>query len=201
MVPWILLLLSGLIILAACIFMIVAAFRVHIGWGLAVLFLGPIAGFIFLVTHWTEGKNAFWLWVLGNIMMFAAVYLLPFSELEKLRGFDPQPESQNESALPVPSFMRESAATVETEASPPAAKEGESWWGKKKASTENATASDAPASGARYVGMQVDAVLKQLGKPRAEMTVGKQKVFQYPGLELISEDGITISRQKALGGR
>ena len=50
MVAWIFLVVGGIIVL-------IAAFRVGILWGLAVLFLPGIVHLIFIIVHWREAKG------------------------------------------------------------------------------------------------------------------------------------------------
>ncbi len=73
------LLLLGLGVLASLIggvLLLVAAFRQHVGWGLATLFV-PFAGLVFVAMHWTEARRGFLLQVMGLVIlavgMFAAL--------------------------------------------------------------------------------------------------------------------------------
>lgn len=49
----------GLVALAAYIWLLVVAFKQHVGWGLGVLFLSPIAAIIFAIKYWKESKVPF----------------------------------------------------------------------------------------------------------------------------------------------
>ncbi|OPZ26662.1 MAG: hypothetical protein BWZ02_01930 [Lentisphaerae bacterium ADurb.BinA184] len=63
----------GLLIgLAGGVMMVVAAFRVHVLWGLAVL-LVPFAGLVFVVACWKKAKGGFLVQVAGGALLAAAV--------------------------------------------------------------------------------------------------------------------------------
>lgn len=52
---------------------VIAAFRQSIVWGLLVLFLSP-CGLIFLIVHWSQAKNSFFLQLWGwAFIVLAAV--------------------------------------------------------------------------------------------------------------------------------
>ncbi len=44
---------------------VVAAFRTGLLWGLAVLFLPPVAALVFLLLHWRRAQNGFYLMLWG----------------------------------------------------------------------------------------------------------------------------------------
>lgn len=50
----------------------------------------------------------------------------------------------------------------------------------------------------KYVGQSIEAAKRALGKPRLEMKVGHTVTIRYTDIELISEDGRTITRQYEL---
>ncbi|AUZ04895.2 MULTISPECIES: hypothetical protein [Vitreoscilla] len=47
---------------------LIAAFKVHIGWFLACLLLAP-ASLVFLILHWQDAKNPFFLQLAGLILL------------------------------------------------------------------------------------------------------------------------------------
>ena len=69
-----LLALGGLVGLAGYLWLVVAAFRVSAGWGLAVLLLGwtwvPLI--LFAVRHWPEARRPLLVWALGFVLSAAA---------------------------------------------------------------------------------------------------------------------------------
>jgi len=88
--------LSGIVVLLAgigslglllgYIWMLVAAFRISVGWGLGVLLLGGIFGPLFLVFHWDEAKGALLLIVLSAVALIAAAQVSDrVDRLERLR--------------------------------------------------------------------------------------------------------------------
>jgi hypothetical protein len=70
----------GIVALVGFVWLCVAAFKQHVGWGLAVLFLSPFAAVFFAIRYWQESKRPFLVYmasfVLGMSLMvytFAAV--------------------------------------------------------------------------------------------------------------------------------
>ncbi|SDU14069.1 hypothetical protein SAMN05216210_2008 [Halopseudomonas salegens] len=60
----------GIAIIGALGFLI-AAFQQSIWWGLGCFFLSPIS-FVFLVIHWSEAKNPFFLQLIGLAIIMLA---------------------------------------------------------------------------------------------------------------------------------
>lgn len=52
---------------------LIAALKVHIGWFLACLLLAP-ASLVFLIMHWQEAKNPFFLQFVGAILLFLGMH-------------------------------------------------------------------------------------------------------------------------------
>jgi len=50
--------LAGLVAFASFVWLLVVAFKTHVGWGLAVLFL-PLAPIVFAIKHWQASKKPF----------------------------------------------------------------------------------------------------------------------------------------------
>jgi hypothetical protein len=65
----------GFIALITCfvgaIWLLVIAFRTHVGWGLAFMFI-PFAGIAFVVMHWSKARKPF-LCLLGGMAIAAGV--------------------------------------------------------------------------------------------------------------------------------
>lgn len=55
---------------------IVKAFRVSTGWGLAVIFL-PFASLLFIINHWSDTKNAFLGGLAGMVLVVMGVIIAP----------------------------------------------------------------------------------------------------------------------------
>ncbi len=85
-----LVILGAIISFIGWIAFIVAAFRVSIAWGLAVLLLLPLAGPVFLLLHWGKARDGFLIALVGMALPPAAFYLLTPADdrdqaLQKLR--------------------------------------------------------------------------------------------------------------------
>ena len=70
--------------------LLIAAFRTNILWGLAVLFIAPVA-IIYLILHWQDAKGSFKIQVFGLLIMAAFAYMsggISFvtSEISNLSG-------------------------------------------------------------------------------------------------------------------
>ncbi len=55
---------GGVLALVATVILVVQAFRVHVGWGLASLFI-PGAIFLFAVVHFRRARGTVLLWAIG----------------------------------------------------------------------------------------------------------------------------------------
>lgn len=77
-----LLIIGGLIGLAAWVWLLVAAFRAGIGWGLLILLLSwsCIPVIIFAVRHWDAAKRPLMLWAVGFLVSLVG-YLIAFFAL------------------------------------------------------------------------------------------------------------------------
>lgn len=69
--------LGSLLTLVGTIVTVVAAFRVHVGWGLAVLLLAPFSTVAFLVVRWAEAWKGFALSLAGVVLLVGALVLHP----------------------------------------------------------------------------------------------------------------------------
>jgi hypothetical protein len=61
-------------LLVGAIMMIVAAFKVSVGWGIGVLLLAPV-GLVFLFMHWQQCKKSFFIQLAGCVVMIVAAVL------------------------------------------------------------------------------------------------------------------------------
>ncbi len=64
------------IMFVSAIAFIVQGFRVHWGWGVANLFLGPLAGIVFFTQHRHEGRVPVYVLVHGLILLLVIVMCL-----------------------------------------------------------------------------------------------------------------------------
>jgi hypothetical protein len=77
-------LLAGLVAGSALLWMVSRAFRKHVAWGLAVLFLFPVAAVIFGIRHWREEKGPFLVYVTA----FTAAMVLAYVDFVAQGGWD-----------------------------------------------------------------------------------------------------------------
>lgn len=64
---------SGIMVIG-CIGFLIAAFKQSILWGLGCILLSPIS-LVFLIIHWNEAKNPFFLQLAGMGIIFLAVFM------------------------------------------------------------------------------------------------------------------------------
>ena len=166
--------LAGLVSLVGSVLFLVVAFRESPWWGLAVLLLPPFANIAFLIACWDEARKPFLVQVLGMLLFVGGVGLAVstgvkrMSELQAVGGID----------LPA-----HGVSFLPGELEGGDGLSGESW-----EDAEVRVEGD-------FVGMTLEEVRERLGKPRAEMTVGGETTYFYPGLELYSEDGVRVTGQ------
>jgi hypothetical protein len=60
--------------LVGFVWLVVVAFRKHIGWGFGVLLLPPLMSIAFVVTHWRAARIPFALFVFGTVLQIAALF-------------------------------------------------------------------------------------------------------------------------------
>jgi len=155
--------------LVGSIMVLVAAFRESVLWGLAVLFIGGIATFVFLIMHWAEAKRGFMLQLMGVVMVFVGMGIAMSQGGQTFVNESP--------SLPAP--MREVVARPLKRV-------------ERKPEPRQPVAGEIDGD---FVGLTIPQVIKILGAPKAKVRSGAQTVLLYPGLELTSNDGITISHQ------
>ncbi len=68
--------LGMLISTISSIWFLVVSFKESVWWGLGCLFI-PLIPLIFLIKYWYEAKRPFGLMVLGNLLIFGAVFMAP----------------------------------------------------------------------------------------------------------------------------
>ena len=153
------------------------AFRQHVGWGLAVL-LVPFGALGFTIKYWSRAKHAFLLQVLGSAFFAAGlgVCLLIGVQTSLLSI---TPHRHRPLAVPVDS----PTVPMTADPDPPPA-----------AAVETLTnAGDLRDD--EFVGRSLAEVRQLLGRPKADLKQGSRVVLQYDGVEIYSEDGVTVSSQ------
>ncbi len=112
------LILAGFLVNAVFgVVIIVKAFRVSVGWGLAVVFL-PFAGLIFVINNWSETKTAFLGGIGGMVLVVLGVIIAPSAD-----SIDDEPatETRTASRSRAPEPVRdEPAVNYASAAAPPA---------------------------------------------------------------------------------
>ena len=102
----VLLTIGGLIGFAAWVWLLVAAFRVGIGWGLLIFLLSWtwIPVIIFAIRYWKEAKRPLMLWGVGFVFSMAAMLIAIFalgmdfdSIIDETDGLIAQPAAETES--------------------------------------------------------------------------------------------------------
>ena len=96
----------------AGIVILVRAFKVSVGWGLAVMFL-PFAGLFFVIKNWEDTKTPFLAGIGGGVLMVLGVFATASSAPDET----PTVAAQSESEEPRASYA--SAATSPTAYEPP----------------------------------------------------------------------------------
>ncbi|MCI5148193.1 MAG: hypothetical protein D3916_02120 [Candidatus Electrothrix sp. MAN1_4] len=87
-------LLGTFLILAGAFWFIVAAFRVHILWGLACLLI-PFASLFFLFLHWKAAAKPFILSVVGVLIAFSGVYFFDEKRVRLVNEHKGQPVARS----------------------------------------------------------------------------------------------------------
>jgi thiol-disulfide isomerase/thioredoxin len=164
------LVIGSLVSVAGGIMLIVAAFSVSVLWGLAVLFL-PLAGLVFLIMHWAEARKAFLINLGGVLICLISIPVLMLGA----RPVAPSPDATGEAA-PDPGVIGRIQATL-----------GQA----RSALRQRATAfrPARPPGPDGYIGMSLDEVRTELGRPKGEMRFAGKSALMYEDFMLISENG------------
>jgi hypothetical protein len=79
--------LVSVVSLIGFVWLCVLAFKEHIGWGLAVFFLSPIAAIVFAIKHWENSKKPFLIYA-GSTLMFFVLAIVAFSTMGGFQMMD-----------------------------------------------------------------------------------------------------------------
>lgn len=184
--------LGWLITIIGGIMFLIAAFRESVWWGLAVLFL-PIANFVFLINHWDEAKKAFFV-QLGGVGLCIAAFMIGgslgaesfASQMQKFPMSIPQDAGSG--------GLTPEKHTIVQEPSVDWAEKTESETKTESVSQSTADWGDSEAKD-NFVGMKLKDAENILGKPMAIMKMHNKTIYKYSNIELVSDDGITITSQ------
>ena len=185
---------GSLVTFVGTIMFLVAAFRQSVLWGLAVLFL-PFANIVFLIKYWYEAKKAFFIQLIGvgisiiGIIVGAAVGARTITSTIK-SGDIPicsefgikQPDKKTVKTITKQSPVQQSHIIIPSQKSKRVAK-------KPVASKSGDSTKD------NFVGMNMEEAKRMLGKPMGIIESGGKMIYRYKNIELVSEDGITVTSQ------
>jgi len=79
--------LGGILVLIGSLMIVIEAFKISFWWGLAVLFI-PLAGLVFVIMNWREGRNGAYVLILGTLLSGVAFYGGADRELELGKQLD-----------------------------------------------------------------------------------------------------------------
>ncbi|MBM4149658.1 MAG: hypothetical protein FJ224_11560 [Lentisphaerae bacterium] len=155
------------------IMLIVAAFKKSVGWGLAVLFLSPLAAFVFVAMNWQEARKAFMIQTAGFLAALIPFFLLIFS----LRNAVPSETADGEETPP------ESLMSMFQKQFQPL----------RDASDAILAVPEDDGTPNALLGRDLDYVRNKRGRPKGEMSSAGRIVWMYEGYMVMSEDGKKVS--------
>lgn len=162
-IAWLLMFIGGIMLL-------VAAFREGLGWGFALLFLSPIAQFLFVIMHWEEAKNGFFTLLAGGVALGVALGAGMAAGLESSMDMNSIKEwSATEHVPSTPSAFIPSVSKGEDRPAP---------------SVEDLRGTS---------GWPLNKIKDKFGAPLGTMRTGGKTVLCYPGVDIESTDGVTAS--------
>jgi thiol-disulfide isomerase/thioredoxin len=178
---------------------VVAAFRAHVGWGIAVL-LVPLAGLAFLITHWPEARKGFWIQMLGMALMISGLGIAFVTMGEEALRQVPRrahmpaiPQLPRALTAAVPRLAGGAAhptGTVAVAVSP----------GRAPGRGDAAVAPPGSPPAAElmndpqtFVGRSLADVKAAMGPPKGRMMVGQRTCLLYDGVSVFSDDGMTVA--------
>ena len=154
--------------LIASVWMLVEAFRVHIFWGLALIFF-PVLGIVFLILHWEAVKKPFFLNLLATLILMI-LFVVSWQR------------NSAASPLEVPAVEQSSSfslsGTIEEF---------------KQAAVERKARAEIANRG--FQGRRLDDVERELGIPQGKIMYDGLVEYKYTdrGLTLISTNGVTVT--------
>jgi hypothetical protein len=212
MIWFILIIVALLANLVAQVMMLVVSFKTSVGWGLAVMFI-PFAVFVFIFKYWDKAQKPVAVYVLGMAMGYLGVWQLQGADLanDDWGALDQIRVALVEGMKDGSSFDSGSGQTTasiaDSSASADSAK-GESFLSDilKASEKEDGQSSivdvltdstvETPVSTERqWVGEKIDDVIDELGAPTARFKRGQTVFILYGQLELVSDNGVTITSQ------
>jgi thiol-disulfide isomerase/thioredoxin len=158
---------------------LVVAFREGVGWGIACFFLYPIAHFIFLIKHWSQGWKPFVVGTLGIVLCVIGVGLMGASVFGEI--FD---MAQARTPENFTSMLDEMVDETESAADSADAADTED---------DSGVRPDRSAFPVK-VGDPIIEAMKKFDPPRGRLEQGRKKMYSYDDFRLISDDGQTVTQ-------
>jgi hypothetical protein len=198
-----LLAIGGLVATIGHILIMIAAFKVSTGWGLAVLFL-PLASLVFMATNWQAAKRGFQVLLIGillsaggGVVVVQAGVLTAKSMMQDMEEAaaisDGQlPAAEGEDNANAAADSDADAAEMETD---PLADEIPL----EDDPLAYGTVIDQPDAGdpMNFVGRTIAELRAERGSPRVMgRGRGKKVLLMYDDFEYEADDGVTITTQK-----
>ena len=160
-----------LLMFIGSIMVLVAAFREGVGWGVAVLFLSPIAPLLFVIMHWEEGRKGFFCQMVGIVLCGVAFGAVLATGLEStMADFE---KAKRWAPIERVGLGADSGNASEAE---PARKPGPTIEDKD-----------------RIVGRPLNEIKDELGPPLGTMKTGGRTILCYDGMDIVSADGETAT--------
>ena len=152
----------------AGIWLLIEAFRVHVLWGLALIFF-PILGIVFVIMHWDTARKPFLLNLLSLLIFLAAFLPALFRN--------------------IPAAASDSPAAPAAESLSPAKIIADV----KQAATDRKARAEIAARG--FLGKSLADVELEFGPPQGKLTADGVTEYRYTsrGLILISTNGLTVT--------
>jgi hypothetical protein len=176
--------LGFLMMAVGSVWFLIAAFRVSALWGIAVLFL-PFANIFFLIKHWYDAKRPFQYQFLGFLMLIIGSAMTFRAGAQVANGKMTQFEEELKKQLMEINIGQEGEV-------PPGVNDGTNGTG---AQADYVMRYQGEVKDLRMVGQTLQQAREQLGPPKGILRTERGVTYFYPGLELVAQDGRTISGQ------
>ena len=170
--------LGGVLVVAGGVLFILLAFKENPLWGLAVFFLAPFGGLVFLIKYWTEARKPFFMQTAGVvILVVAGLFSVVCGAGTKFLGVSVSQE-QAAAVSNIRGWLRRTEPVAEA--------------GKIEVKDDYS-----PWQDMDFVGKRLKTVKELMGPPKGVLRMGATTTYFYADCELISEDGETVTRQAA----
>lgn len=167
------------------VMLLVAAFKEDILWGLGVM-LVPFANIVFLVKFWSAAKKGFLIQSVGCGMLLAGMAAAIAGGLAPESIAGPRPATPPLSAVARPSPAPDQSPAAPFKRLADIVRSGEP-------TPEIPVGNPSPTG--HFVGVEINEVKERLGPPQATVKLNAQTILYYGNLELISDDGLTVTDQ------